>query len=84
MPEVSLIVPIALASGSRHFAEVRPNGTAQDVIDFLITLDEVKTDILGELQEQGWALQRIQVQQSGRHWEESELEAFGDGMFIRS
>jgi diaphanous 1 len=82
MLDGSLIVPTVLASGSQHFAEVRPHGTAQDVIDFLSALDEVKSDILGELHEQGWGLQQIRVQQSGRQWEESELEALGDGMFL--
>jgi diaphanous 1 len=82
MPDGSLIVPTVLASGSQHFAEVRSNGTVQDVIDVLTALEEVKSDILGELQEDGWALQKIRVQQRGRQWEENELEAFGDGMFM--
>jgi diaphanous 1 len=82
MPEASLIVPTVLASGSQHFAEVRSDGTVQDVINFLIALEEVKSDILGELQEQGWALQRIQVQERRQQWGR-ELKAFEleDGMF---
>lgn len=79
MPPNSLIVPTILPTGSLHFAEVDPNATAQDVINTLIALEGVKPEILGDLEDQGWALQKIRAEQSGRPWEEAELEALGDG-----
>jgi hypothetical protein len=79
MPTNSVIVPTILPNGSLHFAEVTPEGKAEDVIDALVSLDEVKSEILGELESSGWALQRIRVEPNGRPWEESELEALGDG-----
>jgi diaphanous 1 len=79
-PSSRLIVPTALVSGSLHFAEIDNNGRAQNVIDSLIAVDEVRQDILGPLEESGWALQRIRVEEPGRSWEEDELEALGDGL----
>ena len=51
----------------------------EDVINSLIALDDVRSEILGELEDNGWALQKIRVEHNGRTWEEDELEAFGDG-----
>ena len=82
MPEVALIVPTVLTNGTLHFAEVASNSTAQDVINALIALDDVKRDALGDLEDRGWALQRIRKEQAGRRWEEHELEALGDGQFM--
>ena len=79
MPADSMIVPTILPSHSLHFAEVAQEAIAQDVIDVLVALDEVRSDILGDYEDQGWALQEIRVERSGRPWEESELEALGDG-----
>jgi diaphanous 1 len=79
-----LIVPIVLTSGSLRFAEVREDATANDVIHSLVSIEEVKTEILGDLEDHGWALQRIRVEHSGRTWEEDELEALGDGQFMLS
>jgi len=75
----SLIVPTILISGSLHFADVAENSTAQDVIDALLKVDEVRSEILGDLEDQGWALQKMRVERNGRPWEEEELEALGDG-----
>lgn len=75
----SLIVPTILPTGSLHFAEVDENAAAQDVIDTLVAQDGVKAEILGDLEDQGWALQQIRAEQPGRPWEEAELEALGDG-----
>ncbi|KAJ6572601.1 hypothetical protein B0H10DRAFT_2106751 [Mycena sp. CBHHK59/15] len=79
MPINSLIVPTILPTGSLRFADVGQNATAQDVIDTLLALDGVRSEVLGDLEDQGWALQKIRAEQSGRPWEESELEALGDG-----
>jgi len=59
MAAVPLIVSTLSPSGALHFAAVRKEATAQDIIDALSVLDEVKEDILGDLQEEGWAIQRI-------------------------
>ncbi|KAJ7490265.1 armadillo-type protein [Mycena galericulata] len=85
MPPNILLVPINLLRTdpaeppSFRLAEVDQNASAQDVIDALIALDGVKSEILGDLEDQGWALQKIRAEQSGRPWEEAELEALGDG-----
>lgn len=81
MPDDLLIVPTILCSGSLHFASVSHDAVVQDVIDSLVTLEEVREDVLGDLQPQGWALQRIRKEHNGRAWEEEELEALGDGQF---
>jgi diaphanous 1 len=83
MPEASLIVPTVLLDGSLQFSEIRPNGTAQDVVDFLLANEDLKSEILGDLTEHGWALQRIRSENSGRTWEVEELEALGDGSFVQ-
>jgi len=81
MPEGSdtLIIPTILTSGSLHFAEVSVDGQVQDVVDALLQVDGVKEDIIGDLEESGWALQRVRLEPSGRPWEEDELMALGDG-----
>jgi diaphanous 1 len=79
MPEVPLIVPTLLSSGSLRFAEVRSDGTVQDIIDALTNLQDVRLEILGELEEHAWALQRIRVERTGRKWEDEELELLGNG-----
>ena len=77
-----LIVPTILPTGSLVFAEVAQEGRAQDVIDTLIDLPGVKEQILGDFEDNGWALQRIRVEQSGRVWEEDELLSLGDGKLV--
>ncbi|KAG6861568.1 hypothetical protein C0995_014864 [Termitomyces sp. Mi166 len=79
MPTHSLVVPTILVTGSLHFAEVFEDSIAEDVINVLIVLDDVKNEVLADLEDYGWALQRIRVEPSGRVWEEAELEALGDG-----
>jgi diaphanous 1 len=79
MPDDTILVPVLLASGSLHFATVARHGTAQNVIDALIALPEVREEVLGELVSDAWALQRIRKEQNGRAWEEDELQALGDG-----
>ena len=79
MPDDTLIVPTILPSGSLHFASVQHDGTVGDVINSLSALDEVKSDVLGDLPPRGWALQLIRNELPGRQWEEDELESLGDG-----
>lgn len=80
MPDDILIVPTVLPSGSLHFASVQQYGTVADVINALSDLDEVRSDILGDLRPRGWAVQLIRKEAPGRQWEETELESLGDGM----
>lgn len=79
MSNNSLIVPVKVALGSLQFASVSSDSTVQDVIDCLVALDEVTSELLGDLEEAGWAIQRIKQEESGRQWEEEELNAMGDG-----
>jgi hypothetical protein len=79
MPDDTLIVPTILPSGSLHFASVQHDSTIKDVISSLSALDEVKSDVLGDLFPCGWAIQLIRKELPGRQWEEDELESLGDG-----
>jgi len=79
MPESSLIVPVVVPTGSLHFATIRPDGIVQDVIDALLAQPEVTSEVLGGLEDAGWALLKIRVEKSGRQWEEEDLENLGDG-----
>ena len=79
MPDNQLIVPTLLTNGSLHFAKVLSDSTIQDVIDSLVSIAEVASETLGDLEEAGWAIQKIRVEENGRPWEEDELEAVGDG-----
>jgi len=79
MPSSSLIVPVVVPTGSLHFATIQPDGTVQDVIGALLAQPEVISEILGDLDDSGWALQEIRVEKNGRQWEEKDLEKLGDG-----
>ena len=79
MPESSLVVPVVVPTGSLHFATIKPDGTVQDVIDVLLVQPEVTSEVLGDLDDAGWALQKIRIENSGRRWEEEDLERLGDG-----
>ena len=74
-----LIVPTVVPGGSLHFATITAEGTVQDVLDALISNEEVTAEVLGDLEPYGWAVQRIRREHNGRQWEEDELEALGNG-----
>jgi len=85
MSDDRLIVPIVLtpeSTDSLKFVDVPSNARAQDVIEALLGMDGVKQQILGDLDERKWALQRLREEHSGRPWEESELEALNNGVHI--
>jgi hypothetical protein len=82
MADNALIVPVPV-SDSFHFAEIQRDGKAEDAVDGLLRVEEIKKEILGDLEESGWALQRIRVEQTGRLWEEDELMIRGDGELLR-
>jgi hypothetical protein len=82
MSDDILIVPTVLPSGSLHFASIQHDGTVGDVINSLSALDEVKSDVLGDLPPSGWAIQLIRKESPGRQWEEDELESLGDGAYL--
>ena len=77
--ENQLIVPVISPFGTVYFASVSQNATAQDVIDSLIRLQDVRDEILGDLPDEGWDLQMVRKEEAGRVWEEDELEASGSG-----
>ena len=82
MSDDILIVPTVLPSGSLHFASIQHDGTVGDVINSLSALDEVKSDVLGDLPPSGWAIQLVRKESPGRQWEEDELESLGDGEYL--
>jgi diaphanous 1 len=73
------LVPIILPTRSLHFAEILENGSAQDAIDTLLRIEGVTREVLGDLEDCGWALQKIRAEKCGRAWEEDELTSLGDG-----
>ena len=79
MSDKPLIVPVVVPTGSLHFATVQLDATVQDVIDALLAQPEVATEVLGGLDNAGWALQKIRIERNGRQWEEEDLEKLGDG-----
>jgi len=84
MPESSLIVPVAVPTGSLHFATIKPDGIVQDVVDALLAQSEVTSEVLDGLDDAGWALQKIRIEKSGRQWEEEDLESLSDGQSYSS
>ena len=79
MPDEALIVPILSTSGSLQFATVGASATVQDVTDTLLQDPDVSREVLGDLEDYGWALQRIRKELNGRQWTEGELEELGNG-----
>jgi diaphanous 1 len=78
-----LPVPCVLTNGSLHFAQVRDNGTVQDVLDALLLSPDVIAEALDGLDDgHGWAIQRVRAERNGRTWEEDELEGLGDGQCL--
>ncbi|KAG8876212.1 hypothetical protein FRC20_002184 [Serendipita sp. 405] len=78
-----LIVPTLSPSGAIHFAAVTQDATVQDIIDALSTLDDVKEDILGGLEDCGWGVQKIR-RSPPSGWDEAELRQFGNGKTFRT
>lgn len=79
MAGAPLIVPTLIPSGALHFAAVQQSATAQDVIEALSTLEDVRDDLLGDLEDTGWAIQKIRRPPPGKPWEEEELNQLGNG-----
>ena len=75
-------MPVLTPSGSIHFASVAQAATANDVIESLITKEEIKHELLGDLKDAGWRLQKVTNERPGRVWEDTELEALQDGAFL--
>jgi diaphanous 1 len=74
-----LIVPVLLLDGSLQYPSISADTTAQDLIETLMQLDEVKCTVLDVLGPSVWALQRVRKEKPGRSWDETELAALGDG-----
>jgi diaphanous 1 len=75
-----LVVPLVLVTGSLHFVQVQEDARADDVVEAALDLEGLRDEVLGDLEDSGWALQRIRTEQPGRTWEEDELLSLGDGM----
>ncbi|KIK67748.1 hypothetical protein GYMLUDRAFT_68769 [Collybiopsis luxurians FD-317 M1] len=79
----TLLVPVLLVNEDLEcgWTEVGHEATAQDVLNKLLAeTPNAKRDILGDLEDQGWALQKLRREEKGRKWEEKELEQLGDGL----
>lgn len=79
MSAVPFVVPTLSPSGAVHFAAVKQDPVAQDIIDALSENEEVITDILGDLAPSGWAIQRVPKEASTGTWNEEDLRNYGNG-----
>lgn len=82
MNDNQLIVPVATPLGSLYFATIDAGGTVDDVIQELLSNDDAVSELIGDLEPYGWALQRIRREHNGRQWEEEELEQLGNGSVV--
>ena len=74
-----LVVPLVLVTGSLHFVSLQQDARAEDVVKAALEQDGLRDEVLGDLEDGDWALQRIRTEQPGRAWEEDELLSLGDG-----
>lgn len=81
MTDVPLIAPVITPCGTVHFASVPQDATAEDVIHALLDEEGVKEEVLGDLTDQGWDLQVVRQEPSGRIWEEDELKNLDSGNY---
>lgn len=72
------MAPVLLLDGSLQYPSILPDTTAQDLIETLIQLDDVKRTVL-DVAPTDWALQRVRKEKPGRLWDETELAALSDG-----
>lgn len=83
MPDGSgdLIIPTVTPTGVLHFVQVPKDASGHQVVTALLSIEGLKEEILGDLEEVGWALQKARSERAGRTWEEDELLALGDGQY---
>ncbi|THH12248.1 hypothetical protein EW145_g96 [Phellinidium pouzarii] len=77
MADGLLIVPVLSPSGTVYFASVPQEATTLNVITTLLKSRDVRDDILGDLSDDGWDLQKVRKEATGRVWEEEELKHIG-------
>ena len=81
MPDGPLIVPVATPGGAVHFSSVNQDATVQGVINALLREEGIREEVLGDLTDEGWDLQAVRQEPSGRVWEEDELENLDSGEY---
>lgn len=74
----TLMLSVLLLDGSLQYPSISADTSAQDLIETLIQLDEVKCTVL-DVPPSAWVLQRVRKEKPGRLWDETELVALGDG-----
>lgn len=77
-----LKVPVLLLDDTLQYPTISADTTAQDLIETLIQLDEVKCTVLDVVEPSTWALQRVRKEKPGRSWDETELVALSDGKIL--
>ncbi|KAF8443028.1 hypothetical protein L210DRAFT_3153707 [Boletus edulis BED1] len=77
-----LTVPVLLLDGSLQSPSISPDTTAQDLIETLIQLDEVKRTVLDVVAPSDWTLRRVRKEKPGRLWDETELATLGDDILV--
>ena len=74
-------IPVLLLDGTLQHPSISADTTAQDLIETLIQLDDVKCTVL-DAAPSAWALQRVRKEKPGRLWDERELLTLGDGEIL--
>jgi diaphanous 1 len=77
-----LVVAVLSPSGTVYFASVDTNARVEQVIDLLLRTTDISRQVLGDLNNKGWALQRIRRTPIGHIWTAEELEASRDGEIV--
>ncbi|KAF9506490.1 hypothetical protein BS47DRAFT_1399443 [Hydnum rufescens UP504] len=75
-----LVVAVLSPSGTLYFASVDTNASVEQVIDLLLRTTDISRQVLGDLDNKGWALQQIRRIPIDYTWTADELEALRDAV----
>lgn len=78
MADDAIVVPVLLLNGRIEYPAISPNATAQNLVDILACLEQVKATV-SNVPSPAWALQRVRKEKTGRRWEPAELDALDTG-----
>ncbi|KAJ7591544.1 hypothetical protein C8J56DRAFT_1003980 [Mycena floridula] len=77
----TLLVSILTVAGEKDVVVVPQQATAQDVINQLVSEGKIRlADILGDLQSDAWALQRLRIEDNEPTYEDGEIVSVCDGI----
>lgn len=77
-----LFVSVLVPNRGLESVHVHPFTTIQEIINILISYEDLPKSVLGRyagVNKSGWALQVVRKEKEGRAWEDSDLAEVGDG-----